>query len=102
LTPVNTGEWIDLELVLDFRTQTQEAFVDGVFIASAPFANASTELVQVEIFHINENEGPFYVDDLSSSAVPLPAGLWMLLGGTGVLVGVARRRPGSTRSGAAL
>ncbi|MEL7046162.1 MAG: hypothetical protein AAGL66_14265 [Pseudomonadota bacterium] len=30
--PISTERWIDLELILDFPTQTVEGFVDGVSI----------------------------------------------------------------------
>ncbi len=74
--PIQTDRWITLELVLDFPTQTVEGFVDGVSIGSGPFASPTTELVQVEIFHIFGfgNPGPspsFFVDDLSISSIPL-------------------------------
>jgi hypothetical protein len=43
-----------------------------VSIGAGQFANPATELVQVEIFHIIDTFNPFYVDDLSITAIPEP------------------------------
>ncbi len=95
---IETDRWIDLKLVLDFQTQTSNAFVDGTFIGSEAFANSATELVQVEIFHIFDNTtfnspGPsssFFVDDLSIKSVPEP--LTILGVGTAIALGTGFKR----------
>ncbi|MEO1080959.1 MAG: PEP-CTERM sorting domain-containing protein [Pseudomonadota bacterium] len=90
--PISTERWIDLELVLDFPTQTVEGFVDGVSIGSGAFANPTEQLSRIEIFHIFDftSTGPsnsFFVDDLTISAVPLPSTVFLVLGGLLALVG---------------
>ncbi|EAZ90695.1 PEP-CTERM sorting domain-containing protein [Crocosphaera chwakensis] len=92
---IETDRWIDLKLVLDFQTQTSNAFVDGSFIGSETFDNPATELVQVEIFHIFDNttfnspglSSSFFVDDLSIkiNSVPEPGTILGLfaIGGLG-------------------
>lgn len=78
-TPVQADSWIDLQLVLDFPTQTQEAFVNGVSIGWTAFDNPSTRLDQVETFHIiGTDDNPFYVDDLSITAIPEPSSLALI------------------------
>ena len=83
---IESNRWIDLKLVLDFQTQTSNAFIGGNFIGSEAFENFATELVQVEIFHIFDNTnfdipGPsssFFVDDLRISSVPEPSSIALL------------------------
>ncbi|MDX2036603.1 MAG: PEP-CTERM sorting domain-containing protein [Isosphaeraceae bacterium] len=94
--PIQTGVWIDLRLVLDFQTQTQEGFVNGVSIGSVVFDNPATRLIQVEIFHIiGTDDKPFYLDDLSVTAfVPEPATLGLsALGAMAPLLVRRRNRP---------
>lgn len=95
--PIATDTWIDLELILDFPTQTVEGFVNGQSIGSGQFSNPSSQLTQVEIFHIYDfgstgPSGSFFVDDLSISAVPEPATLAAFLGLGLVGVGPMRSR----------
>ena len=101
--PVPTGEWFMLELVLDFETQTQQAYVDDQFIGSDAFASASTEITSLDIFILNGTFGfpgdptaPVFLDDLTITTVPLPPAIWLL--GT-ALIGMARmsRRGATTR-----
>ncbi|MEL7039106.1 MAG: PEP-CTERM sorting domain-containing protein [Cyanobacteria bacterium J06592_8] len=99
---IETDRWIDLKLVLDFQTQTSNAFVDGTFIGSEAFDNPATELVQVEIFHIFDNTtfnlpGPsssFFVDDLSINSVPEPGTILGLLAIGGLGFATKLKKPG--------
>lgn len=70
--PIEAGRWFILKHVLDFANQTREAFVDGEFIASAPFANPGTDLSRVEMVVLNIPNHRVYFDDLSITAVPDP------------------------------
>lgn len=76
--PVEVGDWFVLEHVLNLATQTQEAYVDGQFIASAPFVNPATEVSGVEIVVLNAGNHTVYLDDLSVTAVPEPSTLSLL------------------------
>ncbi len=83
--PVENEKWLVLELLLDFDTQRQEAYVDGEFIGSGPFASPSTQLTEVQLFVLNgppfpevfgefgeDGVGPpLFVDDLRVSTVPV-------------------------------
>lgn len=92
-TPITRGQWIDLELLLDFPSQTMQGFVNGVPFGSGAFTNPATEVGRGDLFFTNFNFTPpqeitFYVDDVSITAVPEPVSL-SLLAGAGV---TARRR----------
>jgi hypothetical protein len=98
LVPIELETWIDLKLVLDFPTQTASAFVNGTSIGSLPFENPTTQLAQVELFHIFDNTafdrpGPsnsFFVDDLSITAIPEPGTGLLFAGG---MIALSFRRP---------
>ncbi len=99
-TPIELGTWIDLELVFDFSSQTQEGFVNGLSIGSTAFPNPATELTVGQLFFTNfdENDITFYVDDLSITAVPEPSTFWLLsLGGVGLIGFRLRRRVSKLR-----
>ncbi len=89
--PVQVGRWFVLEHVLDFANQTQEAFVDGEFIASASFSNPGTELSRVEMVVLNIPNHRVYFDDLSITAIPEPATFELLSIGVVGLIGLRRR-----------
>ncbi len=91
-TPIQTDVWLDLKLILDFETQTQEGFVNGVSIGTVAFDNPATRLVQVEIFHIiPTDDNPFYVDDLRITAIPEPTTALSLLAGASLML-ICRRK----------
>jgi hypothetical protein len=91
-TAIALGDWIDLELVFDFPSQTQEAFVNGTSIGSTGFNGPATALSLGQLFYTNfdENDIEFYVDDISVTAVPAP-GATAMLAATGLLGGRRRR-----------
>lgn len=70
-TTIELGEWIDLELVFDFASQTQETFVDGESIGSAAFPSPATEVSVGQLFFVNFSgrDITFYVDDVSVTPV---------------------------------
>lgn len=93
--PIDTNTWIDLKIVLDFPSQTAERFVDGVSLGMIPFGDPPggdtiTELQRVEIFSIVDTFNPFYIDDLSITAVPEPSSV--LLAGFAAIAWSRRRR----------
>ncbi len=91
--PVDVGEWFVLEHVLNLETQTQEAYVDGQFIASAPFVNSANELSGVEFVVLNTPDHVIYFDDMSITAIPEPGSVALLgLGGLAMLGLRVRRR----------
>lgn len=94
-TPITLGQWIDLELVLDFQSQTMEGFVNGVSMGSGAFANAATQVGRGDLFFTNFNFAPpqditFYVDDVSFTAIPAPGSL-AAIAGAGLVFGRRRR-----------
>ncbi len=91
-TAIALGDWIDLQLVFDFPSQTQEAFVNGVSIGSIAFRGPATELSLGQLFYTNfgGNDIEFYVDDISVTAVPAPGAAAILAAG-GVFASRRRR-----------
>ena len=88
--PVTRGQWNSFELDLNFQTQIQSAFVNGVFIGQGSFANPATSLNVFE-FGVNSAHGTdqAFLDNLSitssSPTVPEPSSLALLsLGGLGL------------------
>ncbi|MEM7313985.1 MAG: PEP-CTERM sorting domain-containing protein [Planctomycetota bacterium] len=90
--PINVGEWFVLEHVLNLDTQTQEAYVDGQFIASAPFVNPANELSGVEFVVLNTPDHVIYFDDMNITAIPEPGSVALLSLGGLIMFGVRSRR----------
>ncbi len=92
-TAIDLGAWIDLELVFDFPSQTQEGFVNGASIGSTAFPMPATELTGGQLFFTNfdGNDITFYVDDMSITGVPEPS-TGILVAGLVALGVVVRRR----------
>ena len=95
-TAIDLGSWIDLELVFDFPSQTQEGFLNGASIGSTSFPDPATQLDLGQLFFTNfdENDITFYVDDMSITAVPEPTSI-SLLAMAGLLFPLRLRRPRS-------
>jgi hypothetical protein len=94
--PVNRGQWNSFEMDQNFQTQTQSAFVNGVFIGEVPFATAATGLFALE-FGVLTSPGTdqAFVDNLSvtsTTAVPEPSTLTLLSLGSLSLLGYGWRR----------
>ncbi len=93
--PVMRGQWNSLELDLNFQTQIQSAFMNGIFIGEGSFSNPTTSLGFVE-FGVNQSPGTdqAFFDNLSitSSAVPEPSTLVIGLLGVALAGGYGLRR----------
>ncbi len=72
--PVTRGQWNLFELDLNFQTQMQSAFVNGVFIGQGAFAHPTTSLAS-DAFGVNFFPGSdqAFVDDLSVTSSALTA-----------------------------
>ncbi|MEM8947287.1 MAG: PEP-CTERM sorting domain-containing protein [Planctomycetota bacterium] len=92
IVPVALDEWFVLELVLDLDTQSQEAYIDGQFLASAPFANPASEFSNVENLVIGKDNHIVFLDDLSITAVPEPGSVALLGLGSLTMLGLGVRR----------
>jgi MYXO-CTERM domain-containing protein len=95
--PVSRGVWNDFDMVLDYSTGIQSAYINGTLVGQGVFATPSTTLNIYE-FGVNSAAGTdaLSLDNLSitASPAPLPSVAVMglaLLGGLAV-VRVSRRR----------
>ena len=93
--PATHDVWHSLELDINFATQTQAAFVDGVFLVQGPLAQPATTFTFVELggFGTPEaNETVSYDDFSISTFVPEPASLALLGAGLAGLGFIRHRR----------
>jgi hypothetical protein len=92
---VTRGQWNSFELDLNFQTQRQSAYVNGVLIGQGTFANPTTSLGLVG-FGVNNLPGKdqAFVDNLSitSSAVPELSTLTLLGIDAACLIMITMRR----------
>jgi hypothetical protein len=95
---VSKGVWNQFDMVLDYSTDTQSAYVNGTFVGQGAFATASTTLGSYG-FGVNSAPGTdtFSLDnlDITAAPAPLPSSAVMglaLLGGLAVVPVLGRRK----------
>jgi hypothetical protein len=95
--PISRGVWNSFDMILNYATDIQSAYINGTFVGQGSFASASTTLDDYN-FGINGTSGSdtLSLDDLSITAVPVPSSALMgvaLLGGLMVAQTIRRRQP---------
>jgi hypothetical protein len=96
---VSRGTWNQFDLSLDYATQIQSAYINGSLVAAGPFATVNTTLTSY-YFGINALQNTtgtdtLSLDNLSITAVPLPASAIMgmaLIGGLAATQANRRRK----------